>query len=127
MSLPVLAPSMIAEVTVAGLADAAPCRYSAAAPATCGDAIEVPLIVFVAVSEEYQAEVMPDPGAKRSTQLPMFENDERASLEVLAPTVRAAGTRPGDSAHASALLVTGGDGVGDAVGDRVLDGLVKCR
>ncbi len=45
-------------------------RYSAAAPAVCGVAIDVPLIVFVAVVDEYQSEVMLTPGAKRSTQVP---------------------------------------------------------
>ena len=50
----------------AGLA----CRYSAAAPATCGEAIDVPLIVFVAVLLVYQADVMLEPGAKMSTHVP---------------------------------------------------------
>jgi hypothetical protein len=45
-------------------------RYCAATPATCGEAIDVPLIVFVAVVLVHQAEVMLDPGAKMSTQLP---------------------------------------------------------
>src|SRR3954454_11111981 len=45
-----------------GLAD----RYSAAAPVTCGVAIDVPLMVLVAVSLLFQAEVMLTPGAKMS-------------------------------------------------------------
>ena len=45
----------------------------AAMPATCGDAIDVPEIVFVAVVDVYHAEVMFDPGAKTSTQEPKFE------------------------------------------------------
>ena len=45
-------------------------RTSAAAPATCGAAIDVPLIVFVAVSLVCQAEVMLDPGAKMSRHVP---------------------------------------------------------
>jgi hypothetical protein len=46
------------------------CRYKAATPATCGAAIDVPLIVKVAVSLVCQAEMMLTPGAKRSRQLP---------------------------------------------------------
>jgi len=42
----------------------------AAAPATCGEAIEVPLIRAVAVVEPGDADLMPTPGAYRSTQLP---------------------------------------------------------
>ena len=42
----------------------------AAMPATCGEAIDVPEIVFVAVVEVYQAEVMFEPGAKTSTHEP---------------------------------------------------------
>src|SRR5690242_8809845 len=56
--------------TVAGVAVGLAARYSAAAPATCGVAIDVPLIVFVAVVLEYQSEVMLTPGAKMSTQVP---------------------------------------------------------
>jgi hypothetical protein len=36
----------------------------------CGVAIDVPLIVFVAVALVYQAEVIESPGANQSTQLP---------------------------------------------------------
>jgi hypothetical protein len=36
----------------------------------CGVAIDVPLIVFVAVSLVYQADVIDTPGANQSTQLP---------------------------------------------------------
>jgi hypothetical protein len=56
--------------------------YSAATPATWGDAIDVPLIVLVAVLDEYQAEVMDEPGAYTWVQLPQFENDDFASLLV---------------------------------------------
>src|SRR5690606_23954097 len=45
-------------------------RWTAAAPATCGAAIEVPEMVWESESEPIQAEVMPTPGAKRSTQDP---------------------------------------------------------
>ena len=61
---------MIAALTAAGGAAGVPCRTSAAAPATCGVAIDVPLIVFVAVSFVFQADVMLEPGAKMSTQVP---------------------------------------------------------
>ena len=43
---------------------------SAAAPATCGVAIDVPLMVFVAVLLVYQADVMFEPGAKMSRHVP---------------------------------------------------------
>jgi hypothetical protein len=36
----------------------------------CGVAIDVPLIVFVAVVEENQSDVMFTPGAKMSTHVP---------------------------------------------------------
>ena len=40
------------------------------APVTCGVAIEVPLMVFVAVSLVFQDEVMLLPGAKMSRHVP---------------------------------------------------------
>jgi hypothetical protein len=49
--------------------------------------MEVPLMVLVALFEVNQAEVIDEPGAKISTQLPKFENDERLSLMVLEATV----------------------------------------
>jgi len=62
-------------------------------------------MVFVAVSEVAQAEVMDEPGAKMSTHVPKFEKDERASVEVVEPTVIAAATRAGDCVQASTLLL----------------------
>jgi hypothetical protein len=56
--------------TLAGDAPGLPWRYSAATPAVCGVAIDVPLIVFVAVVEVDQADVMLTPGANQSTQVP---------------------------------------------------------
>jgi hypothetical protein len=50
-----------------------PCKYRAATPATCGVAMDVPLIVFVAVSLVLHADVIDEPGANRSRQEPMFE------------------------------------------------------
>ncbi len=70
VTFPVVALSLTAAATVAGVAVGSPCRYSAAAPATCGVAIDVPLSVAVAVSEVYHDETMLEPGANRSTQVP---------------------------------------------------------
>jgi hypothetical protein len=53
-------------------------------------------MVFVALSLVFHAEVMLEPGAKMSRQLPKLENEERASVLVVAPTVLAAGTRAGE-------------------------------
>ena len=47
-----------------------PALNSAATPVTCGVAIEVPLIVLVAVVEVIHAEVIEVPGAKMSRHLP---------------------------------------------------------
>ena len=85
-----------AVVTCAGVALGLLARYSAATPATCGDAIEVPLMVLVAVVLVYQAEVIDEPGAKMSRQVPKLENDERASVLVVEPTVIADGARAGE-------------------------------
>ncbi len=49
--------------------------------------MDVPLMVRVAVFELFQVEVIDEPGAKMSTQVPIFENDERWSLLVVDPTV----------------------------------------
>src|SRR5262245_3735022 len=65
--------------------------------------MEVPLIVLVAVLLVAQVDVMLDPGAKMSTQVPKLENDDRASVLVVEPTVMAAGTRAGDELQAFAL------------------------
>ncbi len=94
--LPVVAWEVIIETTMAGVADGEPCSTLAAAPAApaaCGEAIDVPLIVLVAVVPVCQAPVMPCPGAITSTQLPRLEDDAKASALVLAATVSAAGTR----------------------------------
>jgi Asp/Glu/hydantoin racemase len=76
---------------------------SAAAPATCGEAIDVPEIVAVDVVELLQAEVIALPGAKMSTQLPQLEKEERASLEVVEPTVSAFGVEAGEELQALAF------------------------
>ena len=87
-------------LTVAGDEPGLLCRTRAATPATCGLAIDVPLKVAVAVSLVRQADTMLEPGAKISTTLPKFENDERASFIVEEPTVMAALTRAGEELEA---------------------------
>src|SRR5258705_12721830 len=82
-----VAPPMIALATIAGVAVGFALKYAAAIPATCGDAIDVPSSVFVAVSLAMPTDRMPTPGANRSTQLPKFENDARVSVIDVAPTV----------------------------------------
>lgn len=69
-----------------------------------GVAIDVPLMVLVAVSLVFHAEVMLWPGTKISRQVPMLENDARASVLVVAPTVMAEPTRAGEVLQASAPL-----------------------
>lgn len=64
---------VMVEITVLTDAVDVSWRMSAATPATCGEAMEVPEIVFVAVLDVCQAEVMDEPGAKMSRQLPKFE------------------------------------------------------
>ena len=103
MTTPVVALLTIVSRTWAG-GRRSPCA-SAATPATCGAAIDVPLIVLVAVSDVDHAEVMLEPGAKMSRHVPKFENDDRASLLVVAPTVIASATRAGDALQAFALLL----------------------
>src|SRR4051794_5327328 len=71
---------------VAGVAPGCSESSTAAAPATCGEAIEVPLSDAAALSAVYQEEMMLWPGAKTSTHGPKLENEARASVWVLAPT-----------------------------------------
>src|SRR5689334_4548635 len=96
-------PLTIAAVTVAGDAVGFVSRNNAATPVTCGVAIDVPEIVFVAVSLVFHDDVMLLPGAKISTHVPKFENDARASVVVVAPTVIALGSRAGELPQASRL------------------------
>src|SRR5687767_9977792 len=62
VTLPRVEPAISALATPAGVAPGLLCRYSAATPATCGEAMEVPLMVLVAVALVYHALVMPTPG-----------------------------------------------------------------
>ena len=95
--------AFIAAWTAAGVAAGWSARYRAAAPTTCGVAIEVPLIVLLAVSLVFHDDVMSWPGAKMSVQVPKLENDARASVRVEAFTVIASATRAGVKLQASAL------------------------
>ena len=101
---PCVALPVSAEVTSGGCAEGWADRYSAAAPATWGDAIEVPLMVFVAVFVLYQSDVMPTPGALMSTQLPKFEKDANPSLMSVAATVMAEDSLEGELLQALAVL-----------------------
>ena len=92
---------MIAAATVAGDAVGFVSRNNAATPVTCGVAIDVPEIVLVAVSLVFHDDVMLLPGAKMSRQGPKLENEERASVVVVEPTVIAFATRAGDTLQAS--------------------------
>ena len=56
--------------TWAGVAVGFLARYRAAAPVTCGVAIEVPLIDWVPVLLLFALEVMPTPGAQMSRHEP---------------------------------------------------------
>ena len=55
-------------LTLVALCEVSAPQMAAAAPATWGDAIDVPLMVFVPLFS--QADKMPCPGANRSTQVP---------------------------------------------------------
>ena len=55
---------------MAGVIDGLAPSNKAAAPTTCGVAIEVPLSDANALVLVYHADTMADPGAKTSTQLP---------------------------------------------------------
>src|SRR4029453_10747479 len=63
---------------------------------------------------------MLDPGAKRSRQVPKFENDDRASVFVVLPTVSAWATRAGEELQAFALLLPAAiaNGTPDAIAAR---------
>src|SRR5262245_60170337 len=100
MTTPWVALETIAFETSAGVADGLVSRYRAATPVTCGVAIEVPLIVLVAVSPVAHAEVMLTPGENRSTQLPMLAHEGFPSAGPVALTVSAAATRAGDVVQA---------------------------
>jgi len=76
----------------------------AAAPATCGHAMEVPLMEAVLLSSLWPTDVICEPGAKMSTHAPMLLNEDLLSHSVVEPTVMAASTPDSAYAHASGLL-----------------------
>ena len=63
----------------------------------------MPLIEVTVALEPIQDDMMLWPGANRSTHVPQFENDARASVLVVAPTVIASGTRDGEPLQALAF------------------------
>jgi hypothetical protein len=71
-------------------------RYNAATPATCGLAMDVPEIVLMALLLVIHADVIELPGAKISTTEPKLEKEERASVEVVEPTVMASAVLAGE-------------------------------
>jgi len=119
LSTPVVALLTMALRTVAADAEGFACLYNAATPATCGDAIDVPLKVAVAVVEVHHADRIPEPGANRSTHVPKFENEDRASDVVVEPVVIAFAARAGDDVHASVLLLPAATAIGTPAFDRL--------
>lgn len=93
VTTPGVAVAVICATASAGESAAVAESMRVAAPATCGEAIEVPEMVVVAVVEVYHADRIDDPGANRSRQVPTLECEARASPEVVAPTVTALVTR----------------------------------
>ena len=67
---PAVADEVIHDVTPETESDEFALSAKAATPATCGEAIEVPEIVLVALFDVYQEEVMFEPGANTSTHDP---------------------------------------------------------
>ena len=63
---------------------------------------------------------MPLPGAKISRQVPKFENDDRASVVVVEPTVIAFAARAGDELHALVLLLPAATAIATPAFDRLL-------
>ena len=68
--IPVVALAVITEANCAGVNTPFNCRVSAAKPATCGLAIDVPEMVLVAVVDPHHVEVIATPGANTSTHDP---------------------------------------------------------
>ena len=67
---PAVADEVIHDATPETESDGLALSANAATPATCGDAIDVPEIVLVALFDVYQEEVIFVPGAKTSTHDP---------------------------------------------------------
>jgi len=79
------------------------CNNKAAAPATWGQAMDVPLLDVTALLLETPADLMLTPGAKMSMQLPQLLKLALASLLDVAATVMADGANAGEYWHASAF------------------------
>jgi hypothetical protein len=80
----------------AGLSVGFALNSAAATPATCGEAIDVPEMVLMAVELFIHADVMDVPGAKMSRHEPKFEYEARTSVRSVAPTVMAFAARAGE-------------------------------
>jgi len=65
--------------------------------------MDVPLKVFVAVSDAGDAERMSLPGAQISTHEPKLLKEDLWSRKSVDPTLMAAGTKAGEKPHASEL------------------------
>src|SRR6266508_531530 len=91
---PVVASATIRSRTCCGVRLGLPPRINAATPATCGVAIEVPLMVLVAVSLVDQDEVMPTPGAKMSSHDHQYLHSSPTPLPSEPRSAIAAGSRP---------------------------------
>jgi uncharacterized membrane protein len=65
-----VAASVIAVATAAGVADVRVSKYTAAIPATNGDAIDVPDMLATAVVEPLYADEILEPGANMSRHVP---------------------------------------------------------
>jgi len=70
-----------------GVAEGSAAWYKATTPAVCGEAMDVPFLL------EYPPPVLvdliPEPGANMSTQVPQLEKPDRPSLLMVEPTVTA--------------------------------------
>ena len=84
-----------AAVTSATLAAGIACSVSATAPAVCGEAMLVPLMMAEDASEAMPADKIEEPGAKMSTQGPMLLKELMASCWVELATAMAWGLEAG--------------------------------
>mmetsp|Transcript_31031 Transcript_31031/g.84128 ORF Transcript_31031/g.84128 Transcript_31031/m.84128 type:complete len:252 (-) Transcript_31031:236-991(-) len=91
--------------TSSGPRDVSSPRRSAAMPATCGQAIEVPLMWRDPVLLSCCADSMYVPGAKMSTHSPSLLYQERVSVLAVAATVMALPTKAGECLQASGQSV----------------------
>src|SRR5687767_9030823 len=82
-------------------------------------------MVRVAEVEPIQADKIPEPGAKMSKQLPKFENDERASVDVVEPTVIAFAARAGEELHALVLLLPAATAIATPAFERLFTAVSK--